>query len=216
MLSDKEIKKQYRPKFWAEPEKFYASEALREEGYSRGICTKCGKPFWATDADRPVCGDPACSPGESFAFIGNTPAGRSMDYIEIWTRFAKMFEGFGYTPIARYPAVARWNPTMEYTNASIAAFQPFVIAGEMDPPANPLVIPQFCLRFSDIDNVGSGRLAGAITAALFLQDFVTETPAWAHLDLYAWNDKTRPGRPIGGEAMGLRALHALLAARYPA
>ena len=154
MLSDKEIKKQYRPKFWAEPEKFYASEVLCEEGYSRSICTKCGKPFWAMDADRPVCGDPACSPGESFAFIGNTPAGRSMDYIEIWTRFAKMFEGFGYTPIARYPAVARWNPTMEYTNASIAAFQPFVIAGEMDPPANPLVIPQFCLRFSDIDNVG--------------------------------------------------------------
>ena len=69
---------------------------------------------------------------------------------------------------------------------------------------------------ADIDNVGGGRFAGAITAALFLQDFVTDTPAWAHLDLYAWNDKTQPGRPVGGEAMGLRALYALLAERYPA
>jgi len=43
---------------------------------------------------------------------------------------------------------------MEYTNASIAAFQPYVISGEVEPPANPLVIPQFCLRFGDIDNVG--------------------------------------------------------------
>jgi leucyl aminopeptidase len=69
---------------------------------------------------------------------------------------------------------------------------------------------------ADINNVGSGRYGGAITAALFLQDFVTDTPAWAHLDLYAWNDKAQPGRPAGGEAMCLRALYALLAERYAA
>jgi len=69
---------------------------------------------------------------------------------------------------------------------------------------------------ADIDNVGSGRYGGAITAALFLQDFVTNTRAWAHLDLYAWNDKAQPGRPAGGEAMCLRALYALLTERYAA
>jgi alanine--tRNA ligase len=43
---------------------------------------------------------------------------------------------------------------MEFTNASIAAFQPYVVSGEAQPPANPLVIPQFCFRTTDIDNVG--------------------------------------------------------------
>jgi leucyl aminopeptidase len=59
---------------------------------------------------------------------------------------------------------------------------------------------------ADINNAGSGGHAGAITAALFLKDFVSETRCWAHLDLFAWNPKDRPGRPKGGEATALRAL----------
>ena len=51
-------------------------------------------------------------------------------------------------------------------------------------------------------------MAGSITAALFLAAFVEQTTAWAHLDLYAWNPKDRPGRPKGGEATALRALLA--------
>src|SRR3989344_6721626 len=65
-----------------------------------------------------------------------------------------MFQKFGYTPIRSYPVNARWNPTVDFTIASIAAFQPFVVSGEVEPPANPLTIPQFCLRFGDISNVG--------------------------------------------------------------
>ncbi len=68
---------------------------------------------------------------------------------------------------------------------------------------------------ADIDSTGSGRFAGAITAALFLKEFVTKTPSWAHLDIYAWDDKARPGRPIGGAAMALRTLFALLEEHYP-
>ena len=49
-------------------------------------------------------------------------------------------------------------------------------------------------------------MAGAIVAALFLQRFVPPGAAWAHIDTYAWNDTTRPGRPEGGEALGLRAV----------
>ncbi|MDP3918435.1 MAG: alanine--tRNA ligase [Nanoarchaeota archaeon] len=152
MIPDKVIKKQYKPIFWKEPEKYYATQILKDEGFKRDICPTCKKPFWST-TNRKVCGDPACS-GEGFDFIGNSPAKNQLDYIQVWKKFSKMFDSFGYTIIDRYPSVARWNPTMEYTNSSISAFQPYVISGEVTPPATKLAIPQFCLRFADTDNVG--------------------------------------------------------------
>jgi leucyl aminopeptidase len=54
-------------------------------------------------------------------------------------------------------------------------------------------------------------MAGAVTAALFLRRFVPPGIPWAHLDLYAWNDGSRPGRPEGGEATALRALYRFAA-----
>ncbi len=63
---------------------------------------------------------------------------------------------------------------------------------------------------ADLSNVGTKPLAGAVTAALYLQRFVKPGTPWMHLDLYAWNDQARPGRPEGGEAMGMRALFALI------
>ncbi|KAF1686707.1 leucyl aminopeptidase [Pseudoxanthomonas broegbernensis] len=65
---------------------------------------------------------------------------------------------------------------------------------------------------ADLANAGS-RMAGAVTAALYLERFVPEGLPWAHLDTYAWNDSARPGRPPGGEALGLRAAYAMLKAR---
>ncbi|HEY2624341.1 MAG TPA: leucyl aminopeptidase family protein [Dyella sp.] len=67
---------------------------------------------------------------------------------------------------------------------------------------------------ADMANSGASRHAGAITAALYLERFVPETTAWLHLDTYAWNDADRPGRPRGGEALGLRAFFAFLQQRY--
>jgi leucyl aminopeptidase len=67
---------------------------------------------------------------------------------------------------------------------------------------------------ADLGNAGHSRLGGAITAALYLERFVPEGQAWAHLDQYAWNDGDRPGKPAGGEAQGLRAAYALLKARF--
>ncbi len=64
---------------------------------------------------------------------------------------------------------------------------------------------------ADLNNTASKPMAGAITAALFLQRFVTADFPWLHLDTYAWNDQTRAGRPEGGEALGLRALFATVA-----
>ncbi|MGN6788510.1 MAG: leucyl aminopeptidase family protein [Rhodanobacteraceae bacterium] len=68
--------------------------------------------------------------------------------------------------------------------------------------------------FADTCNTGASRHAGAITAALYLQHFVPATVPWLHVDVYAWNDADRPGRPRGGDAQSLRAFHAFLQKRY--
>lgn len=67
---------------------------------------------------------------------------------------------------------------------------------------------------ADLVNTGKGPAGGAISAALFLDAFVPETIDWLHVDLYAWNDSARPGRPVGGDAQGLRTLLDWLQARY--
>jgi leucyl aminopeptidase len=67
-------------------------------------------------------------------------------------------------------------------------------------------------KVADISNAGSGPFAGAITAALYLQEFIDPGQRWAHIDTYAWNSRDRPGRPEGGEALGLRALFSFVSA----
>jgi leucyl aminopeptidase len=69
---------------------------------------------------------------------------------------------------------------------------------------------------ADIANAASVPFGGAITAALFLREFVAEDVDWAHLDIMAWNRNSQPGRPEGGEAMGLRAIFAYLNQRFSA
>jgi leucyl aminopeptidase len=68
-------------------------------------------------------------------------------------------------------------------------------------------------KVADINNVGSGGQAGAITAALFMRRFVS-AKSWAHFDVFAWSPRSRPGRPEGGDCQAARAIYALLAARY--
>ncbi len=69
-------------------------------------------------------------------------------------------------------------------------------------------------RVADLNNNPAYNYAGAITAALFLNRFVGKAKSWAHLDIPAWIDRAKPGRPIGGEANSARALYALLKERY--
>lgn len=69
-------------------------------------------------------------------------------------------------------------------------------------------------EIADIVNTGKGPMAGAVNAALFLADFVPETLDWLHIDLFAWNDGNRPGRPAGGEAQTIRTLLAYLEERF--
>jgi leucyl aminopeptidase len=69
-------------------------------------------------------------------------------------------------------------------------------------------------EIADFANAANSPMAGCITAALFLQRFVPEGVTWAHLDLYAWRDTAKPGRPKGGDALGLRAAFAALEHRF--
>ncbi len=67
---------------------------------------------------------------------------------------------------------------------------------------------------ADLNNAPDGGFAGAITAALFLQKFVSPDTPWVHLDTFAWRPSAKPGRPKGGEALGLRAVWAMLQTRF--
>jgi leucyl aminopeptidase len=69
-------------------------------------------------------------------------------------------------------------------------------------------------KAADINNVSEAPYAGAITAALYLQEFVEPEIPWAHIDVMAWNTRARPGRPEGAEAQTLRALYAHIARRF--
>jgi leucyl aminopeptidase len=69
-------------------------------------------------------------------------------------------------------------------------------------------------KVADINNAGDTPFAGAITAALFLKEFVTPGTCWVHFDVYAWNPGEKPGRPAGGEAFTQRALFSLIQARF--
>ncbi|MHA1460844.1 MAG: alanine--tRNA ligase [Promethearchaeota archaeon] len=149
---DKELKKIFKTIASKNPDEFFPTQELRQLGYIRKQCECCGAYFWTTIKKRKVCGDPVCSGG--FQVTTNNPAKVKLSYIGVWKKIVEVLEPRGYMPIKRYPCVARWNPTSEFTIASISAFQPYVITGEVEPPAKKLIIPQFCLRFNDIENVG--------------------------------------------------------------
>src|SRR5580704_2811349 len=69
-------------------------------------------------------------------------------------------------------------------------------------------------KIADLNNVSDGPQGGAITAALYLNEFVDPSVPWAHLDVMAWNQRSRPGRPEGAEAQTLRAVYAHIAGRF--
>jgi leucyl aminopeptidase len=68
----------------------------------------------------------------------------------------------------------------------------------------------FSSDIADFANSGRNGFAGSIVAALFLEYFIPDGTPWIHFDVFAWNDASRPGRPLGGEAQGLRAVLAAL------
>lgn len=144
----------------------YKTKFFEEKGFIRKKCVICGGNFWTLNPQRKTCGDVECE-GE-YRFIRRIDPDPEWDIhktIERWTQF---FAARGHEVLDYYPVVARWREDIYFTIASIALFQPWVTNGLVDPPANPLVVAQPCIRFggefSDIDRIGrTGRHLSSFT-----------------------------------------------------
>ncbi len=125
-------------------------EFFKERGFLRKKCPACGEYFWTLDPNRELCGEAPCEP---YSFVGKGLAKKfSMD--EAREAFLSFMESRGHTRVSRYPVLARWRDDLFLTSASIVDFQPYVTAGLIPPPANPLTISQPCIRLKDMDKVG--------------------------------------------------------------
>ena len=147
--------------FQKDPDRYW-KVALFDDGWARKKCPQCGKYFWTLDPERKLCGDPPC---EDYSFIGRPPTKRKYDHIEMWKEIERFFVKEGHTPIKRYPVICRWFPGLYFTVASIVDFQRSAGGKTVfELPANPLIVPQVCMRFNDIPNIGvSGRHYSSFT-----------------------------------------------------
>lgn len=151
----KELKRQKKPEFHKNYKKYYPVESLAQIGFARRVCSKCGRGFWSA-VERDYCDEPACSGG--YRFIGEKLTRKKFSYKGAWDEYVKVFKKWDYVPIKRYPVVCRWYDELYFVNAGINDFQPYVVSGLVEPPADAVLEPQFCLRFPDIDSVGiTGR-----------------------------------------------------------
>lgn len=143
-----------RQDFSKEPGKYYSTKLFEKEGFERKICSICKKNFWTADSSRKVCGDPSHEP-----YSLPNDKKKSISYHEFWKKFSKIFTDADHKEIERYPVVSRWRQDLYFTIASIQDFQRIEngrISFEYN--ANPLIVPQICMRFNDTANVGlTGR-----------------------------------------------------------
>lgn len=131
------------------------SKELEALGYTKKTCKTCGNDFWSV-SERETCGDAPC---DEYQFIGNPATPEKYDLFSIQDIFIRFFQEKNHTPIRRYPVLAkRWRDDVFLVGASIYNFQPWVTSGQVEPPANPLVVAQPSIRLNDVDNVGrTGR-----------------------------------------------------------
>ena len=132
-------------------EKEFAVPFFKDNGFQRKQCECCKGYFWTQKPDERFCGD---SPCVEYSFIGKPPARRRYSIHDMRELFLSFFERNGHERINPYPVVARWRDDVFLVGASIYDFQPYVTEGMIPPPANPLVVSQPSIRFTDIDNVG--------------------------------------------------------------
>jgi len=147
-------KKELAALFSSNPDRYYKVSLFDKMGFTRKKCNRCEKFFWTLDTARDFCPD-----HENYGFIGKPPTNKRLDYVNAWKETEKFFRANDHKIVRRYPVVCRWREDLYFTIASIVDFQR-VIGNQVvfELPANPLVVPQMCLRFNDIENVGlSGR-----------------------------------------------------------
>lgn len=145
-------KEALRDRFSSDPDSFYRVELFGEKGFTRKKCRSCGKFFWSLKADQMNCPNQPC---QSYTFLGDPPTSKRLDYIESWKEVEDFFVKNDHESLPRYPVVCRWRPDLFFTVASIIDFQR-IESGNIvfELPSNPLIVPQVCLRFNDIQNVG--------------------------------------------------------------
>src|SRR2546425_7382170 len=129
----------------------FALPVFQELGFTRRTCPNCGSHFWSSNPKQETCGEIPCQP---YSFLRNPPTKRAYDVREMRIQFLDYFAERAHTRIRPYPIVARWRDDVYLVGASIMDFQPYVIEGIVPPPANPLVVSQPSVRFTDIENVG--------------------------------------------------------------
>lgn len=154
MLDPKNLSKDnLRLEFSKNHDKYYRVGLFDELGFGRNTCSICGKNFWSIEK-RDVCED---TDHTEYAFFKKNPL--EMGYVDFWRRFEDFFKENGHASMDRYPVVSRWRQDLYFTIASIQDFQR-IEDGKIsfEYGANPVIVPQMCLRFGDIDNVGfTGR-----------------------------------------------------------
>ena len=129
---------------------------FEEQGFVRKSCSKCHRFFWTLDSERNMCPDDS---EDTYSFIGDPPTSKRFDYTQSWKEVESFFVKNGHSSVSRYPVVCRWRDDLYFTIASIVDFQRVMGSKVVfEFPANPLVVPQTCLRFKDLENVGvTGR-----------------------------------------------------------
>ncbi len=149
-------KKDILAKFSAEPGRYYKVKLFDNEGFERKSCATCKRFYWTVDENRVNCPDHS---DDTYSFIGNPPTKKRFDYTQAWKEVESFFVKNGHTSVNRYPVVCRWRDDLYFTIASIVDFQRVMGSKVVfEFPANPLVVPQTCLRFKDLENVGvTGR-----------------------------------------------------------
>ena len=149
-------KKEILKEFSSDPDRYYKVKLFEEQGFVRKSCMKCKRFFWTLDSGRELCPDDA---DDTYSFIGDPPTTKRFDYTQAWKEVESFFVKNGHTSVSRYPVVCRWRDDLYFTIASIVDFQRIMGSKVVfEFPANPLVVPQTCLRFKDLENVGvTGR-----------------------------------------------------------
>ncbi len=149
-------KREILKEFSSDAGKYYNIKLFQEQGFVRRSCSKCGRFFWTLDADRNLCPDDG---PDTYSFIGEPPTPKRFDYTQSWKQVEEFFVKNNHTSVSRYPVVCRWRDDLYFTVASIVNFQRVMGSKVVfEFPANPLVVPQTCLRFKDLENVGvTGR-----------------------------------------------------------
>ena len=149
-------KKEILKEFSSDPDRYYKVKLFEEQGFVRKSCLKCKRFFWTLDSGRELCPDDA---DDTYSFIGDPPTTKRFDYTQAWKEVESFFVKNGHTSVSRYPVVCRWRDDLYFTIASIVDFQRIMGSKVVfEFPANPLVVPQTCLRFKDLENVGvTGR-----------------------------------------------------------